>query len=98
MSYQEALVSLKNGDFQKAVPLLEQAARETGYTSGIVNHAYTLALYHAGDKARLGEIAFRVGSSLLVSDPATAMDYFQRALLSGLDTEHVRRIGEVFEA
>jgi hypothetical protein len=50
MSYQEALESLKNGDFQKAAELLEKAAIETGYTSEVVNHAYTLALYRIGDK------------------------------------------------
>lgn len=97
MSYQEAFESLKNGDFQAAVPLLEKAARETGYTSDIINHAYTLALYRVGDKVRLAEIAYRVGNSLLESDPASAMDYYQRALFGGLDSARVRRIGEVFE-
>ena len=97
MSYQEAFETLKNGDFQKAVPLLEKAARETGFTSDVINHAYTLALYRINDTKRLAEVAFRVGNSLLESDPASAMDYFQRALLAGLDAEQVRRIGEVFE-
>jgi len=97
MSYQEAFESLKSGDFQKAVPLLEQAARETGFTSDVINHAYTLALYRIGDKKRLAEVGFRIGSSPLESDPASAMDYFQRALLAGLDAAQVRRIGEVFE-
>jgi len=97
MSYQEAFEALKSGDFQKAVPLLEQAARETGFTSDVINHAYTLALYRIGDKKRLAEVGFRIGSSLLESDPASAMDYFQRALLAGLDAAQVRRIGEVFE-
>ncbi len=97
MSHQEAFESLKNGDFQKAAELLEKAAIETGYTSEVVNHAYTLALYHIGDKSRLAEIAFRIGSSLLESDPSSAMDYFQRALFGGLDAVHVRKIGEIFE-
>src|SRR5207302_118641 len=30
-------------------------------------------------------------------DPASAMDYFQRAMLAGLDAQRVRRIGEIFE-
>jgi glycosyltransferase involved in cell wall biosynthesis len=97
MSYQEALESLKTGDFQKAAELLEKAAIETGYTSEAVNHAYTLALYRIGDKSRLAEIAYRIGRSLLESNPALAMDYFQRAIFAGLDEVHIRKIGEVFE-
>jgi glycosyltransferase involved in cell wall biosynthesis len=98
MSYQEALESLKNGDFQRAAELLEKAAIETGYTSEAVNHAYTLALYRAGNTRRLAEIAFRIGTSLLESNPALAMDYFQRAIFAGLDSDHIRKIGEIFEA
>jgi len=97
MSYQEAFESLKKGDFQTAAELLEKAAMETGYTSEVVNHAYTLALYRTGDKKRLAEIAFRIGSSLLETDPASAMDYYQRAMFAGLDSSHVRLIGEIFE-
>ena len=98
MSYEEAFQALKNGEFQTAVPLLEKAARETGYTSDIINHAFTLALHHAGDKPRLADVSFRVGNSLLRQDPASAMDYFQRAMFAGLDAKRVRRVGEVFEA
>jgi predicted O-linked N-acetylglucosamine transferase (SPINDLY family) len=97
MSHQEALESLKSGDFQKAAVLLEKAAVETGYTSEEVNHAYTLALYRIGDKSRLAEIAYRIGRSLLDSNPALAMDYFQRAIFAGLDEAHIRKIGEIFE-
>ncbi len=97
MSYQEAFEALKNGDFKTAASLLEPAARDTGYTSDIINHAYTLALYQSGDKPRLADVSFRVGNALLQNDPASAMDYFQRALLSGLDAKRVRRIGEIFE-
>src|SRR5207237_5721210 len=97
MSYQEAFESLRSGDFHAAVPLLEKAARETGYNSDIINHAYTLALHHAGDKPRLADAAFRVANSLLEHDPASAMDYFQRAMLAGLDAQRVRRIGQTFE-
>ena len=97
MSYEEAFEALRDGDFQTAVPLLEKAARETGYTSDIINHAYTLALYRAGDKPRLADVSFRVANSLLENDPASALDYFQRAMLAGLDAKRVRRIGEIFE-
>jgi hypothetical protein len=98
VSYEEAFEALKNGDFATAVPLLERAARETDYTSDIINHSYTLALYHAGDKPRLADVAFRVANSLLEHDPASAMDYFQRALFAGLDAERTRHIGRIFEA
>jgi glycosyltransferase involved in cell wall biosynthesis len=97
VTYEAAFAAFKNGDFQAAVPLLEKLARETGYTSDVVNHAYTLALHHAGDKARLAEVAYRVGNLLIEQDPASAMDYFQRALLAGLDTKRIRRIGELHE-
>ena len=98
MGYEDAFEALKNGDFQRAVPLLEKAARETGYTSDIVNHAYTLALYHTDDKPRLADVAFRVANSILEHDPASAMDYFQRALFADLDAQRVRQIGQIFEA
>lgn len=88
---------MKNGDFKSAVPLLEKAARETGYTNDVIDHAYTLALHHAGDKQRLADVAFRIANSLVQNDPASAMDYFQRATLAGLDPQRVRRIGEIFE-
>jgi hypothetical protein len=97
VSYHEAFEALKNGEFKTAATLLEQAARETGYSSDIINHAYTLALHQTGDKPRLADVSFRVGNALLQSDPASAMDYFQRALLAGLDAKRVRRIGEIFE-
>ena len=44
MSYEQAFQALKDGDIKLAVPLLEKAALETGYSSEAVNHAYTLAL------------------------------------------------------
>ena len=63
----------------------------------MINHAYTLALYRVGDKARLAEVSFRVGNELVPQDPASAMDYFQRAMVGGLEQERVRCIGEIFE-
>ncbi|PYS16094.1 MAG: hypothetical protein DMG15_03280 [Acidobacteria bacterium] len=97
MSYEPAFEALKNGDFRTAVPLLEKAALETAYTSDLINHAYTLALYHAGERSRLADVAFAVANSLLEHDPASAMDYFQRALVAGLDAARLRRIGQIFE-
>ena len=97
MNHQEALEALNNGDFKTAASLLEAAARQTGYTSDILNHAYTLALYQSGDKPRLAAAAFRIGSALVQDDPASAMDYFQRCLFAGLDSEHVRKIVEIFK-
>ena len=104
MSYEKAFEALKEGDFKAASTLLEKAAEETGYTSDIINHAYTLALYRAGQKDRLAEAAFRIGESLVDTDPGSAMDYFQRAFLAGpgglfaFDAEKLRRVGAVFEA
>jgi glycosyl transferase family 1 len=97
VDYPEAFEALKNGDFKTAASLLEAAARETGYSSAVVNHAYTLALHQSGDKSRLADVSFRIGNALVQNDPASAMDYFQRGLLAGLDGERVRRIGEIFE-
>ena len=97
MSYEEAFTAFKNGDFQTAVPLLKKAADETAFASEIVNHTYTLALYRIGDNSRLADVAFRIGNSLVQQDPASAMDYFQRAVTAGLDAKHVREIGELFE-
>ena len=98
MSYENAFEALKNGDFPTAAPLLERAARETGYTSDIINHACTVALYRIGDNLRLADVAFRVATTLVEHDPASAMDYFQRALFAGLDPQRIRQIGEIFES
>jgi Glycosyl transferases group 1 len=97
VSYEAAFDALKNGDFQAAAPLLAKAALETHFESEVINNAYTLALYRVGDKARLGEVAFSIGDSLWPNDPASAMDYFQRALIGDLDQKRTRRIGELYE-
>ena len=94
MSYEEAFEALKNGDFHTAVPLLHRAAKETGFASDIINNAYTLALHSAGDKPGLAEVSFQIAISLVQTDPASAMDYFQRALAAGLAGDYVRKIGE----
>ncbi len=98
MSYEKAFEALKNGDFSTAVPLLERAAEETGYTSDVINHAYTIALYRRGDKSRLAEVSYRIATSLLEEDRASAMDYFQRALFAGLDPQRIREVAELFES
>jgi glycosyltransferase involved in cell wall biosynthesis len=97
VSYEEAFDAVNNGDFHTAVPLLQKAALETGFASDVINNAYTLSLYKAGDKPRLAEVAFQIASSLAPMDPASAMDYFQRALIAGLNRNCVRQIGEFFE-
>jgi glycosyltransferase involved in cell wall biosynthesis len=97
MSDPEAFEALGRGDFKAAIPLLDKASREAGYASDILNHAYTLALYRAGETTRLADVAFQVGNAILGADPALAMDYFQRALFAGLDAARVRRIGEIHE-
>jgi hypothetical protein len=84
VSYEQAFEALKDGDFITAVPLFEQAARDTEYTSDVINRALTLALYHADNKPRLAEVSFRIGNSLVEQDAAPAMDYFHRAMFSGL--------------
>jgi hypothetical protein len=98
VSYEDAFEALKNGDFPAAVPLLERAARETGYASDIINNAYTIALHRIGDKARLADVAFQVATLLLDHDPASALDYFQRALFAGLDSPRIRQVGQIFES
>jgi glycosyltransferase involved in cell wall biosynthesis len=97
VSYEEALTAFKNGDFQTAVPLLKKAADETGFASEVINHTYTLALHRIGDNRRLADVAFQIGNYLVQQDPASAMDYFQRAIVAGLDATRVREIGVVFE-
>jgi hypothetical protein len=97
VNYEEAFEAVRNRDYHAAVPLLEKAVRETDYSSDVVNHAYTIALYHAGHKTQLADFSWRIAKSLLDYDAASALDYFQRAMVAGLDAERVRRIGEVFE-
>jgi hypothetical protein len=98
VSYEDAFEALKNGDFPTAVPLLERAARETSYTSDIINNAYTIALHRIGDRSRLADVAFQVANLLSDHDPASAMDYFQRSLSAGLDPQRIRQIGQIFES
>src|SRR5688572_21853632 len=98
MSHEEALQALQDGDFKTAIPLLARAAQESAYSAEELNHAYTLALYRAGERTRLADAAFEIADALLETRPAMALDYFQRAFLGGLDAACLRYIGEIFEA
>jgi hypothetical protein len=97
MNHEEALQALKDGDLRKAIPLLANAVQDTAYSSEDLNHAYTLALYRAGEKSRLAYAALEIGDAHLETSPALALDYFQRAFLGSLDAACLRYIGEVFE-
>ncbi len=98
MKYEEALSALKNGDYERAARMFEPAAREADYRSDVINHLYTLALHHAEENQKLADVAFLVGNRILRDEPASALDYFQRALVAGLNAEETRRIGVVFES
>jgi hypothetical protein len=98
MKYEEALSALKNGDYERAARMFEPTAREADYRSDVINHLYTLALHHAEENQKLADVAFLVGNRILRDDPASALDYFQRALVAGLNAEETRRIGVVFES
>jgi len=97
VTYDDAFEALQSRDYRRAAALLEQAAQETRYASDLINHAYTLAIYHAGDRERLAEAAFQIGNSLAASDSASALDYFQRAITAGLDAGRACEIGEFLE-
>jgi hypothetical protein len=97
MKYGDTAEALKDGDSLVALRLLERAAQEIDYSSDIINDAYTLALYRAGERNRLADISFQIGDSFVETDPATAMDYLQRAFLGGLDAACVRHVGQIFE-
>ena len=97
MDYEEAVLALQAGDYDRAVRLFAPAARDANYRSDVINHFYTLALHHAGENAKLAEVAFEVGNRMLSDDAASALDYFQRALVAGLSARKTRQIGVVFE-
>ena len=97
VKYEAAFRAFEARDYASAVRLLEPAVHASAYASDILNHTYTLALYHSGERARLADSAFQIGQGLLAHDPASALDYFQRALYAGLDPARSRQIGEIFE-
>jgi glycosyltransferase involved in cell wall biosynthesis len=61
----------------------------------MINHAYTLALHHTGQHQQLSDVAFRIGNALISTDPASALDYFQRSLQAGLDFDRARLVAEI---
>ena len=97
MDYEEAVLALQAGDYDRAVRLFAPAGRDANYRSDVINHFYTLALHHAGENGKLAEVAFDVGNRMLSDDAASALDYFQRALVAGLSAGETRQIGVVFE-
>ena len=97
MKYEAAFRAFEAKDYARAAELLEPSVYEAGLTSDILNHTFTLALFHSGQSTRLADAAFDIGQELLASDPASALDYFERALYAGLDPERSRQIGAIFE-
>ncbi len=97
MNYEAAFRAFEARDYARAVELLEPAVHASGYASDILNHTYTLALHYSGETERLADAAFRVGQRFLTDDPASALDYFQRALYAGLDRDRSRQIGAILE-
>src|SRR5262249_51547200 len=95
--YEEGFAALNRGDYHTAVDLLGRAASETAFASDMINHAYTLALHRAGQQQELSDVAFHIANSLVATDPASALDYFQRALQAGLDSSRARLIAEIHE-
>ena len=94
---QKALEALRSGDFDRAGTLLKRIVEERQYASPVLNEAYTLALYKADRRSELADACFRIGNRSRDIDPAAAMDYFQRAIFSGITEEEVREIGEWHE-
>jgi hypothetical protein len=94
---QKALQALRSGDFDGAATLLKHVVEEHQYASPIHNDTYTLALHKAARRSELAAASFQIGNRWRESDPAVAMDYFQRALFNGISPEQVREIGEWHE-
>src|SRR5689334_23497352 len=94
---QKALEALRSGDFDTASSLLKHLVEENRYASPVLNNAYTIALHKAGRQTELAAAAFQIGTVLRNSDPAAAMDYFQRAIFNEIPLEQVRKIGEWHE-
>ena len=97
MNAQDALDALRNGDLKTASTLLEALVRENDYGSDTLNHAYTVALHQAGAQAAVFEASAEIARRLVRTNPALALDYFQRAALSGEDPLLVREACELQE-
>ncbi|HYR43803.1 MAG TPA: glycosyltransferase family 4 protein, partial [Terriglobia bacterium] len=98
MNYEEeALKALRSGVFDSAATLLKHVVEENQYASPVLNNAYTLALHKTSRQSELAEASFQIGNRSRDNDPAAAMDYFQRALFTGISAIQVRQIGEWHE-
>ena len=90
MSQEEALDALRAGNFEKAAGLLGTLVEENRFSSDVLNHAYTVALHQTNSPA-LRDASFMIGRSLSARNPGLAADYFQRAILTGIDLEKSSR-------
>ena len=93
MSQQEALDALRAGDFEKAANLLVALVEDNQYSSDVLNHACTIAL-HQINSPRLRDVAFKIGESLTARNSGLAADYFQRAILTGVDLDKVQEVSD----
>ena len=94
MKDKDALDALRQGDYETASHLLADVVRDNGYSSDVLNHAYTIALDSADKKDDLAEAAFEIGKHYQDAKPSLALDYFQRSIFSGLDPDRVRGVCE----
>ena len=56
MKREDALRALRQGDYKTAASLLETVVREDRFSSDVLNNAYTIALYSAGNTGKLAGI------------------------------------------
>jgi glycosyltransferase involved in cell wall biosynthesis len=94
---QKALDALRSGDFERAAARLKHLVEENRFASPVLNHAYTLALHKTRRQSELAAASFQIGDLWRDRDPAAAMDYFQRAIFTGISSDQVRKIGEWHE-
>ena len=94
MKQEHALKALRQGDYETAAHLLEAVVQDNQYSSDVLNNAYTIALHSAGKTEELAEAAFRIGQLYERTNPGLALDYYQRAIFSGLDPNRVRGVCE----
>ncbi len=92
MKQEDALLALRQGNFETAAHLLETVVRDNRYSSDVLNHAYTIALHSSGQTGELADAAFRIGQLYESTNPGLALDYYQRAIYSGLDPDRVRAV------
>ena len=94
MKDKDALDALRQGDYETASDLLADVVRDNGYSSDVLNHAYTIALHSADRRDDLAEAAFEIGKHYQDAKPGLALDYFQRSIFFGLDPDRVRGVCE----